>query len=94
MEKETIGNLLLGGSVTAVLTYILHIFTKRSDKYDKLEERIAALEIAHRDIDYIKATQAEMKTKIDTILETLTELRIQFGTTKTVKRRGSNGEEG
>jgi len=79
MEKETIGNLLLGGSITAVLTYILHTFTKRSDKYDELERRIAALELGHRDIEYIKDTQAEMKTKIDTILETLTELRIQFG---------------
>lgn len=35
-----------------------------------------------------------MKTKIDTILETLTELRIQFGSAKTVKRRSGNGEEG
>jgi hypothetical protein len=93
MEKETIGNLLIGGSVTAVITYILHVFTKRSDRYDKLEERIAALEIGHRDIDHIKATQAELKIKIDTILETLTDLRIQLGNTRRSRRGEDNGEE-
>lgn len=91
MDKESVPNLLLGGSIASVFSYLVHLFTKRSDRADKMEERIVALEIAAANIEYIKDKQASVDQKIDQILELVTELRIQQsqGTKRTVKR-GSN----
>lgn len=78
MDKETIGSLLVGGSVAAAISYILHIFTKRDDKADVMEERIRQLELSHRDLMHIRDKQAEVDQKIDNLLEVMTLIRIQL----------------
>lgn len=89
MEKETIGSLLLGGSITAVFAYLVSIFTKRSDRADEMEDRIRALEISHRDLVHIKEKQAEVDQKIDNLLEVMTLIRIQLNVAINSKGEGN-----
>lgn len=75
-------SLLAGGLITAALTYVVSILLKRYDKMDKIEERVNALEVGHRDVILVKETQDQMKHSIDTIIVLLTDLRIQVAAWK------------
>lgn len=75
------------GVVTFIFGYLLHIFTKRSDRYDDLEKRIRDLELGHQDIAYIKDKQGQLEDKINKILDTVTELRVEVGSSSSKRTK-------
>lgn len=68
MDKEAIANLAIGGGVTGVFSYIVHIFTKKHDEMDILKVKMAQLEIK---LEHLTEVQSEIKDNIQFIIDTL-----------------------
>ncbi len=86
VDKETVGSVLTGASISGIVAYFVHLFSRRSDreseKVDEMESRIRQLELTHRelsqDIKHVREKQAEVDQKIDNLLEVMTLIRIQL----------------
>ncbi len=79
-------------SITALITggisYLYSLLTKRQDRIDKIEERVAAIELALGDIKYLKGSQESLTMDVKFILKEFTDLRVELASGKAEKKNG------